>query len=390
MLLDEISSYYKNYKETTLKNRFFTSDELHHALCAHKSFTHIEEIGKSYQQRPIKLYSFGKGPQKAMFWSQMHGNEPTATAAIADLFNFFFADDVFNDFRQQLLGQFTFYFVPMLNPDGALKYTRRNAQEIDINRDYLALQSPEAKILKNLAERLKPDFGFNLHDQDTLYQVGNTTQPSCMAFLAPSVDTKGSINYQRKQAMQIIIGVSQYLQKIIPGKIARFKDEFEPRSFGDNFQNSGICTILIESGGLKNDPEKQEIRKYNFMAILAALQLIALGDDQKNNPDDYFKIPENNKSLFHICLRNISFGTFKADIGLNYQEIFDPTERKVSLSWSVADVGDLSSFYAYDDFDCSQGIITGQPEIEKPANFSVHAPKFDLNFKNGILLSKNL
>ena len=36
----------------------------------------------------------------------------------------------------------------MLNPDGSEKWTRRNALDIDMNRDFLKESSPEIKILK--------------------------------------------------------------------------------------------------------------------------------------------------------------------------------------------------------------------------------------------------
>jgi len=48
----------------------------------------------------------------------MHGDEPTATAAIFDLLKFFSADDEFNKIRELLLNKLTFHFIPMLNPDG--------------------------------------------------------------------------------------------------------------------------------------------------------------------------------------------------------------------------------------------------------------------------------
>ena len=41
--------------------------------------------------------------------------------------------------------------VPMLNPDGAERYARRNAQAIDINRDALQLATPEGRLLKACA-----------------------------------------------------------------------------------------------------------------------------------------------------------------------------------------------------------------------------------------------
>ena len=45
-----------------------------------------KEIGRSVQNKPIFLVRFGSGQTKIMLWSQMHGDEPTATAALFDIF----------------------------------------------------------------------------------------------------------------------------------------------------------------------------------------------------------------------------------------------------------------------------------------------------------------
>jgi murein tripeptide amidase MpaA len=37
--------------------------------------------------------------------------------------------------RSEKILDFTFYCIPMLNPDGAALYTRENANKVDLNRD---------------------------------------------------------------------------------------------------------------------------------------------------------------------------------------------------------------------------------------------------------------
>ena len=68
----------------------------------------------------------------------MHGDEPTATQAIFDIFNLLISND-FTKEKKDILKHVTLHFLPMLNPDGAENFARRNALGIDINRDALAI-----------------------------------------------------------------------------------------------------------------------------------------------------------------------------------------------------------------------------------------------------------
>ena len=85
-------------------------------------------------------------------WSQMHGDEPTATSALFDLYEYLQRHRS-EPHVQRMLSALTVHIVPMLNPDGAERWQRRNVQGLDINRDALLLQSPEGQLLKNLRDR---------------------------------------------------------------------------------------------------------------------------------------------------------------------------------------------------------------------------------------------
>lgn len=89
-----------------------------------------------------------------MLWSQMHGDEATATMALADIFGFL-ADTRTSELRSRLTRSLSIVFVPMLNPDGAELFQRQNAVGIDVNRDARRLVTPEARALRALHERFK-------------------------------------------------------------------------------------------------------------------------------------------------------------------------------------------------------------------------------------------
>src|SRR5436190_20113149 len=99
----------------------------------------LERVGESLENRSINMLTVGTGPFRVMLWSQMHGDEPTATAALFDVFEYLQRHRA-DPSVQRLLSALTLYIVPMLNPDGAERFQRRNAQNLDLNRDALSLQ----------------------------------------------------------------------------------------------------------------------------------------------------------------------------------------------------------------------------------------------------------
>src|SRR6187401_2792579 len=49
----------------------------------------FERAGASLEGRSINMITTGSGPFRVLLWSQMHGDEPTATAALFDVFEYF-------------------------------------------------------------------------------------------------------------------------------------------------------------------------------------------------------------------------------------------------------------------------------------------------------------
>ncbi|SDY42597.1 Zinc carboxypeptidase [Rhodonellum ikkaensis] len=316
----------------------------------------VEEIGKSVEGKEIFQMTIGDGPTKVMLWSQMHGNESTATMALFDLFNFLEAkDDDFEDLRNTLKSKLTLRFIPMVNPDGMDNWTRRNAFDIDLNRDAIKQTSPEAIVLKNARDNFSPAFGFNLHDQQVYYNVSQTEKPATISVLAPAYNYATEVNDVRKNAMQVIVGMNRVLQQIVPGQVGKYDDAFEPRAFGDNFQKWGTSTILIESGGYKDDPEKQYIRKLNFIIILNALSEIANGSHDQYVLEDYYKIPDNDLKLMDLILKNLALvkneTNYGVDLGIRRREA--DANDSFFVNGTIDDLGDLSVFYGFEEFDAA-------------------------------------
>jgi hypothetical protein len=368
--VDMIWEQYESYKEKSITNRFLKHKELVELIAKLTKDGKFNNaiLGHSVEGRSIHHLTIGKGKTKILLWSQMHGDESTATMALLDIFNFFNSTDQYDSFRKQLVNNLELHFVPMLNPDGAEVWKRRNAFGIDINRDAVALVTPEAKILKKIADEIKPIFGFNLHDQSSLYSVGFYKEPATISFLAPAFDYAQTENKVRKNAMKLIVSMYSHLQKYIPAKVSRYNDTFEPRAFGDNFQSWGIATVLIESGGYKDDIEKQFIRKLNFYTILQAFESIATQSFPNEKLENYHAIPVNSHFNYDLVIRNIAFTqnghTFLSNLGINQEQLVNPDLKSVRFKATIAEIGDMTNNFGYEEID-AKGLHYGVPKTKE-------------------------
>jgi len=351
-----LESAFEKFKEPAITHRRFKHADLQPLIQKHQNSFQITELGKSVEGRSITSLDWGKGSTKVMLWSQMHGNESTATMAIFDLFNFLEASgDEFDSLRKLLKTSLSLKFIPMINPDGAEIFQRRNALDIDLNRDAISQISPEAVILKNARDSFEPEFGFNLHDQQVYYNVVNTAKQATISVLAPAYNYETEINEVRGRAMKTIVGMNRLLQELIPGQVGKYDDAFEPRAFGDNIQKWGTSTILIESGGYVGDPEKQYIRKLNFLIILNALHQIATQSYAQHSIDEYFAIPDNDLQLVDLIIKEMQVEVegkkFPVDLAIRRRE--SNADSTFYVTGNVEDLGDMQVYFGFEEIDAT-------------------------------------
>jgi hypothetical protein len=319
-----------------------------------------EEIGRSLEGRSINHLWFGSGPTHVLLWSQMHGDESTATSALLDILHIL-AQHRSDPPVLRLLSQLTIHIVPMLNPDGAERYQRRNAQGLDINRDALLLQTPEGRILKALRDRLQPALGFNLHNQGWRTSAGKT-KPASISLLAVAFDEARTESPGRLLAKRTCAVIRQTVEALAPGQVARYDDEFEVRAFGDNVTKWGTPVVLIETGPYPGDNADRELVKLNVVAILTALDALASGAEKGADTRLYESLPVNESNLYTVIVRNASIvvGTgiepFTGDIALASSRVVrkDATgARQAVQSLRVDDLGDLRVFDALETVDAT-------------------------------------
>jgi hypothetical protein len=320
----------------------------------------LERVGESLEGRSINLVRVGSGATGVLLWSQMHGDEPTATAALFDVFEYFRRHHQ-DPQVQRIVTRLTLHIVPMLNPDGAERFQRRNAQSIDVNRDALRLQTPEGKMLKSLRDRLNPAVGFNLHNQSWRTSVGDPPKPASISLLSVAYDADRTENAGRKLTKQLCAVIRDALEPLAPGQIGRYDDEFEVRAFGDNITLWGTPVVLIETGPWPSEEPDTALVRLNFVAILTALDALATGQVTAADPQRYETLPMNDSNMFYTLVRNASIingsgvPPFTADIGVvaNRRVAIVDGRRELQISLTIDDLGDLRTYGGLRAIDAS-------------------------------------
>ncbi len=349
---DELAALWDTLAVPGLEDRTFDHDTYWGVMAPYVGGSVTSEVvGRSAEGRDIRHLTYGTGPVTVLLWSQMHGDESTASMALVDIVRFFHERPDAPLARRIAEGA-TLHIIPMLNPDGAERFRRRNAQGIDVNRDARRLQTPEGKLLKRMSDELHPEFGFNLHDQNAAVRVGDSDRGVAIALLAPAFDEARDVDAKRRRAMQVASLLVDLMDPLVHGHIAKYDDTFNPRAFGDLIGAWGASTVLIESGAWADDPQKQYLRKTNFVGILEALDGIATDRYADYDTSLYDSLRYNGRRVPDLLITGGTIAVpglpeLQADLLVSYEQ---PLLKE---GGRISDIGDMGESEAQDTLDVS-------------------------------------
>nr|WP_294929222.1 M14 metallopeptidase family protein [uncultured Flavobacterium sp.] len=384
MNLEEL---FNQNKEESIEGRYLTLEHIQPLLDRINTDGQVKIIGKSVLDKPIYSYEIGSGETRIYLWSQMHGNESTTTKALFDFINVLNSG---SEFAGNMLKAFTFYCIPILNPDGAALYTRANANEIDLNRDSQDLTQPESRVLREAFENFNPHFCFNLHDQRTIFGAGETGKPATVSFLAPSYNEEREINENRLKAINLIAAINDELQKYIPGQVGRFDDSFNINCIGDTFQYLGVPTILFEAGHFHNDYSREVTRKFIFFSLVTSFKVLFENDIVNNRIVDYLNISQNKVVFYDFMYKNIKINYDGIEIITNFvaqykEELID---GKIQFNAYIVTTGELENYFGHYEYDAKgaeySDDFTNFPKTDQKANFYLNK---NVKFVNGLIES---
>jgi len=345
-----LESVYTANKEERLHGRYITNTHIEPILDELKSVFKVSVIGESVQNKSIYSIEIGTGKTKIFMWSQMHGNESTTTKAIFDFIKFLQTND---EAALKFKSKFTFLIIPILNPDGAALYTRANANNVDLNRDSVNLTQPESNVLRNAFEAFKPDYCYNMHDQRTIFGVGDVPKPATVSFLAPSYNDARDINDVRAKAIGVIAAMNETLQQYIPGQVGRFDDSFNINCIGDMFQSLNVPTILFEAGHYPKDYEREITRKFIFFALFSGFHRINENVIAVKENHDYFNIPQNKIIFYDMIYKKVKINYENKEIFTNFASQYKEVlfDNSVIFQAFISEIGNLDGVYGHEEFD---------------------------------------
>jgi len=140
-------------------------------LAASNSRVRLKEIGTSTEGKIIPALFFSEDEFIAsrreekplvMIYAQQHGNEPSGKEA-----SLIAARILLND-NSDILKHLDLILVPQVNPDGAEKGIRRNANDMDLNRNHVILSEPESIALHKLFLRWMPEVTLDIHESNAV------------------------------------------------------------------------------------------------------------------------------------------------------------------------------------------------------------------------------
>lgn len=148
---DELAQELKTIKESSERVNLEVIDEsiegrsIYLTIIAEPVVSSIEDVG----ERCVTL-----------LMARQHGNEPAVTDASLNIIRYL----ANGEDAAQLLENQVVLVIPMVNPDGSERNTRENGEGVDINRDHMALTTPEARAVQKVVLEWEPHVVIDHHE----------------------------------------------------------------------------------------------------------------------------------------------------------------------------------------------------------------------------------
>jgi Zinc carboxypeptidase len=323
------------------------SELLHQLVGRAKTKVEMTSEGQSDEGCVLHTLYVGNGKKRVMVWARQHGNEPDCSAGLAMALEELFTRPTEEPYKT-ILDNLSLAIMPMVNPDGVARYTRRNALGIDLNRDAIEQTTLEGKALVQLKDKFNPELAFNLHDMDCRKSDGKGNLIA-LAFQScpPSARPQGTDEFERGRR---VIGLMAALASdYAPNGTARYTADYMPKAFGDNMANWGVSTILIESGGwYSKEGGDNFVQRLFALCLLRGLYAVAMNEDLTAEAELYELIPfDGGKKFTNFILEGGSIlngagrPPFRADLAVNQEVTIHRKKKNTTLTSSIENIGDL-------------------------------------------------
>ena len=163
----------------------------------------VETFGRTGQgrrMRVVNIPSLGKNPARVLIIANIHGGEVDGKEAMLEFFREL-CQKQHDDLRKRL----DLHIVPIFNADGNEEISRgnrvsqngpdggvgrrTNAQDLDLNRDFVKVESREARALLRLANKVDPHLFMDLHTTNGSHHGYHLTYaPSVSINLDPDLE----------------------------------------------------------------------------------------------------------------------------------------------------------------------------------------------------------
>jgi hypothetical protein len=209
-----------------------------------------------------------------------------------------------------------------------------------------------------------------------------------MSFLAPSYNEEREINESRLKAINVISGINQVLQQFIPGQVGRFDDSFNINCIGDTFQYLGVPTILFEAGHYPNDYEREQTRKYVFISLVAAFNLISENDIVSNRIEEYLNISQNNPVFCDFLYKNVKINYDGKEKIINFASQYkeELIDGAICFNAYINQIEDLENRFGHFVYDAQGASYSDDydsiPRLDQKANFYLNK---NIEFVNGLI-----